>query len=640
MSLQDLNEKLHGRELHLDRAREHTTYEPDQEDVSDAPVISQFQKKEEWQKPATPSQEELLLDLEKQKRRRKIALVVGGIAGLILLGGLIFKIRAMLFDEERVTLEISGPKNVASAETVTYAISYANSNLASLDDAVLILSYPESFHPEADGRMKITGLRAEIPLGKIGANAHGKTSVSGKFFGAKGELAFLRGTLRFARGNLSDTLEKTTQFGLNVASSPLSLEITAPLELASGQETVYVVDYGNLSDMPFSNLRVKLDYPENFSFVSADPRPSEGDGVWYIGNLAGNAGNKIVIRGVLSGTRDEIKKVRGMIGYLQGDGNFVSYNANERQTRMIASPLTIYQTVNGSATSVNAGPGDELRYSIRYRNDGAIGVRDAIVTLELDSAQLDFSRLSLQKGAYDAARKMIVWKASDVPALARIEPGQGGEVAFSIPIFDSIVLRDGEKNLSVRSIAKIDSPDIPTPIGANKVIGSNTLFVKISALAAIDLKGFYKDEAFPNAGPIPPVVGQETTYTLHLGLGSASNDLTVAKASVALPTGVVYKGKSLPGNETVAFNDRTNELTWEVGTLAPGAKREIIFQIGVTPAPSQAGKEVTLVNGVIFTAEDSFTGQSVRVEKGAKTNFLPEDASVGMSGSQVQAASQ
>lgn len=638
MSLQELNDKLHGRELHLDRTREHTAYDPGTEQENPE-TVAQFQETEVWREPTVPSQEAVAADFAKQQRRRKIALIIGGIAGLILLGGIVFKIRSMLFSEERVELGISGPKNVASAESVTFTVSYANDNLASLDDAVLILSYPESFHPEAGGKARITGLRAEIPLGTIGANAHGKADISGKFYGSKGELGYLKGALRFTRGSLSDTLEKTAQFGVNVASSPVSLEITAPLELASGQEMVYVIDYGNLGDMAFSNLRIKMDYPEGFSFVSAEPRPSEGDAVWYVGNLAGNASSKITIRGVLSGTRDEAKKVRGMIGYFQGDGNFVSYNANERQTRMIASPLTIYQTVNG-ATDVNAKPGDELRYVIRYRNEGVIGMRDIIVTAELDSAYLDFSRLKLSQGAYDAARKMIVWKASDVPSFSRLEPGEEGELSFSIPIFDSIVLTGNEKNLSVRSITKIDSPDVPTPIGANKVIGSNTLFVKLSSLATIDLKGFYQDATLPNTGPIPPVVGQETTYTLHLVLGNSSNDLTGAKATVALPTGVAYKGKSLPGNETVAFNDRTNELVWEVGTLSPGAKREIIFRIGVTPAPSQAGKEVTLVNGVVFTSEDSFTGQDVRVNKGAKTNFLPEDASVGALGSQVKAASQ
>ena len=632
MGLQELNDKLHGRELHLDRAREHTPFEPGQGAV-DQETVSQFQKTEEWQKPAAATVETIKTDFAKQYRRRRIVIVLGSIAGLILLGGLVFKIRSMLFDENRVVLGIDGPKNVASAEPITFTLTYDNNNLITLNDVTVVLSYPEAFHLEADGNMKVTGLRAEIPIGKINPNAHEKTSITGKFYGSKGDLVYLRATLRYTPSNISSVFEKTTQFGINVATSPLSLEITAPQEMATGQDVEYVVDYSNTGDMAFSNLRVKMVYPDGFSFVSAEPRPSEGNTVWYLGNLTGNAGGKIIIRGVLTGNRDEYKKVNGSLGFFQGDGNFVSYSTGERQTRIIASPLSISQTVNG-LLEVNAAPGDVLNYVIHYQNDGQIGLRDAIVTLELDASLLDLSRLSLTRGTYNQAHKMFVWKASDVPSLARLEPGTGGEIFFSVPVANSITSQS-----SIRSVAKIDSPDVPTAIGSNKIIGSSTLYVKLSSLVTVDLKGFYRDAMLSNTGPVPPVVGQETTYTLHLSITNSANELTGAQAAIAFPTGIQYKGKSLPDGETVTFNDRTNELVWDMGTLSPGNKRrEIIFQVGLTPLPNQVDKEAALVNSTVFTAKDTFTGQDIRIEKGTKGTFLPEDASISAAGGQVQPA--
>ena len=642
MGLEALNEKLHGRDIHLDRARQHTPFDPGQ-GAADPDVESQFQKAEEWRDPIVESrataQELMFMDISTRKRRRRIAIVLGAVAGVMLIGGLIFKVRAMLFSEDRVTLSIAGPQDVASAEETTFTVTYANKNWAGLDNVTLVLSYPESFHPQSVGTGETSGSVAEFPLGTIKANSQGKVPITGKFYGSKGDLVYLQATFRYTPKSIASVFETKARFGVNVASSPLTLEITAPFELATGQDVEYVVDYGNKSDLAFTNLRVKMDYPPGFHFVSAEPKPSEGESVWYIGNFNAKADGKITIRGVLSGARDERKYVSGKIGFFQGEGKFVAYAENERQTRVIASPLSISQTVNG-LTELAVNPGDVLQYVISYKNDGVIGVRDAIITLEIDPRALDMSQLVLLRGgAYDAARKMILWKASDIPSLAKLEPGAGGDIAFIVPVSRSLAAL-GEKNLSIRSVAKIDSPDLPTPLGSNKIIGSNTLFVKLNSVISLALEPLYTDTTFPNTGPIPPKVGQETSYTLHLNVTNATNDLTGTRISIILPTGIQYNGKFAPVGETVAFNERTNELSWELGTFGAtaNAPRTLIFQVKTVPSANQAGKPLILVDSVTLTAKDVFTAQDIRVESGERNNFLRNDTVYNIASGDVQPA--
>ncbi len=639
MSLQELNDELHGREVHR-RVHEAIPYDPAVEPEKPE-VVGQFQTTEEWQNPVLGTTPDTLAAEAEQerKKRRYIALGLGGVALLLLLVGAAWKIHSMIFDEARVSVAIAGPKSVASAETVSFTLSYGNDNWSSLDDAVLVLTYPESFHPEEDGKIKVTGLRAEIPVGDIKSNSNGKVVVSGKFYGSKGDLGYLKATLQYLPTNVTSRLETSAQFGVSVASSPLSLELTAPQELASGQDVEYVIDYGNQSGMPFSNLRVKVDYPAGFRFVSAEPRPSEGEGMWNVGTLSGNAGNKIRIRGTLSGSRDEHKRVHARIGYVQGNGNFVVYSENERSTRIIASPLSIYQTMNGEVDAT-ATPGDLLQYVIRYRNDGNIGVRDTIVTFMVDSPLLDYTKLSLTKGAYDPSRKMIVWKASDIPTLRNLEPGQEGQIEFSVPVRADVQASGETRNFSVRSVATIDSPDVPTPIGSNKIISSNTLIVKLSSLITLDLKGYYEDAVFPNSGPVPPVVGQTTSYTMHLRVTNSSNDIRDTRVSIVLPTGIKYTGKVSPESETVRFNERTSEIVWELGSVAAGSAgtRELVFQVSTTPDPSLTGKAVDLVKSVTFTADDLFTNKEIRKETGTKNNYLEEDKTIAGKTNQVQPA--
>ncbi len=640
MGIEELNEKLHGRDVHLGRAEQHTPFDPGQ-GTTDPALESQFQKTEAWQKPVEkPSliQRFSLADVETRERRKRIAIVAGSIAGLLLLGGLIFQVRSMLFSEARVLVSVAGPKDVASAEETTFTISYDNNNWAALNDAMLVISYPESFRLQDGNNARISGVLAEIPLGKIEANAQGKIPIKGAFYGSKGDLVYFKVMLRYKPKNIETVFEKTTQFGVNVASSALGFEITAPLELATGQDVEYVVNYDNKSDTQFSNLRVKLEYPEGFYFVDAEPKPSEGESVWYVGNLNARADGKITVRGVLSGASGERKQIRGMIGFFQGDGKFATYAGNERQTRVVASPLSISQTVN-KLTEIAVNPGDTLRYTIRYRNDGNVGLRDTIVTVEIDPSLLDMGLLLLQNGAYDAARKTITWKASDIPSLGRFEPGTEGEITFSVPVVKTFAATSG-KNFSIRSVAKIDSPDIPTPIGSNKIIGSNTLYVKLNALVGIDVVPFYTDAVFPNTGPVPPRVGQETSYTLHLKVTNTSNDLKQSRISVIFPTGIRYDGKFSPAGETVVFNERTNELVWELGnfSLTKDTPRELVFQVAAIPSENQANRPLILVESTVFTAKDTFTNQDIRVEKGKQNSFLQFDEKYELTGSEVQPA--
>lgn len=640
MSLDELNEKLYGRDVHINREK-HTPFDPGQ-GASDPNVQSQFQRTEDWrpqkEKNKWSIRELLFTDVSGTRRFKRRTIAFGILGALIVIGGLIFFLRAMIFSEERVQVTVNGPQSVASAEEVTFMVTYENDNWRSLKNAALIFSYPQSFHPQDENGKEIKTPVIEIPLGKVKTNAEGKVVIKGKFYGFKGDVAYLKAALRYSQGGAEAVFEKTVQLGTNIFSSPLSLEITAPLELASGQNVEYVIDYGNASDIRFPNMRVKLEYPQGFQFVSSDPRPSEGESVWYVGNLKAKANGKIIVRGVLTGASGEQKRVRGTVGFFNDDGKFLVYAENERPTRVIASPFSIYQTVNG-ATDVTANPGEALRYVIRYKNESRIGMRDVIVTAEINTVFLDMSQLTLTSGAYDAARKIIVWKASDVPALGRIESGAGGELSFSVPVLAEISGANAQ-NLSIKSVVKIDSPDIPMVLGSNKIIGSNTLVVKLNSPISLDTRVVYDDAVFPNSGPLPPKVGQETSYTFHLKLANSLNALKEARVSIVFPGDVRYTGKFSPGNETVVFNERTNELVWELGVFDPtkGAPRELIFQAAITPIPSDVDKPLVLINNTTLIAKDAFTSRDVRVEQGEIENFLRYESSQKFVSGYVQPA--
>lgn len=636
MSLNDLNQSLYDPDSEAEkRTHKENQFDPNLSKPADT---EEFQRKEEWIKEKKGL-------TSGQKRAIKIGLwVLGGVIFLALLVVAVYKIKQSAFSEDRVSIFFDGPADVDSTQLTRYVIRYKNDNRANLSNAEILLNYPENYQPEAATNLQIINAsNSRIDLGKVEPHSEEEIILEGKFYAPKNYVAYLRVTLRYTPSNFNSVFQAQSQLGVNIKTSPISLEVAAPLEAADNNDVEYVVDYKNSSSLDFNDVRVKAEYPDGFQFVSSQPQSSEGNNFWYIGNLGAGQGGKILIRGKLQGSGDEGKIIKVFAGSSGSGGQFVIYTQNEKITRIITSPLSITQSVNG-LKNLSVNPGEKLDYVINYRNNSEIGLRDAIVTAEIKSAVLDFSKLQLQKGFYDSSRETITWKASDFPGLANLAPGNGGEIRFSIPVLSRVPVKtENDKNFTIVTVAKIDSPDVPTPIGSNKIIASDTLELKLNSKVVLETLGYYKDSAISNSGPVPPEVGKETSYTIHWKILNVSNDVADAKVVSTLPTGVKWLDKISPAGEKMTYNERTNQIIWEIGKLENGTgilgpKREVSFQVSIIPQVNQAGKEAPILGLSLFTAKDLFTAKELNLENQEKNTMLTEDPSIGNDGYRVVGA--
>lgn len=627
MSLDDLEKKLYDPDSGVEK-REHESSQFD-------PTVSQkenseiFKKEKDWGTPNSIKKE------EKIKMMKIGGIVLGSIALATFLVIGFVKFRQAAFSEKRVIVKIEGPLKINSSTESKYKISFKNDNRAELRNAKLTLNYSENFKPKENQYLKIENpSNSRINIGTIKSREEKEFEISGSFFAAKDTTIYLNAILEYTPSNFNSIFVSKGQLGVKVDSSPLFLEIQAPSEVVSGNKVDYVIDYRNLSSEYFDGVKLKIDYPEGFSFVSSQPSPSEGSGIWYLGSMNPNQSGKLVVSGTINGENGENKLVKVYLGYTGENGEFVIFDQKERPTKMTSTILSISQLIN-ERTDLNVNAGEVLRWKIKYKNNGNIALKDAIITLEVDSRILDYSRIEMSKGFYDASRKMITWKAAEISELANLAPGQSGEVTFSIPVLSRIpVENSNDKNFTIVSTAKIDSPSIPTPIGSNKVVASNRMELKLNSKIVLDIKGYHKDTNISNLGSIPPKVGQETTYVIHWKIINISNDIANTKVTSFIPSGVKWTGKIYPEGESIIFNERTNQIEWNIGNLESGVgiiepEKEVSFQISVTPQINQIGEPLTLLNPSILTANDLFTGSELRVETREKDNRLQEDPTVG-----------
>lgn len=568
------------------------------------------------------------------KKGLKYALI--GIGAVILIAGAlygIYKYRQTSFNEEMTIVSISGLDKVESGKLLTYEIKYENKNRATLENAVLKIYYPDNFKPEDNPDFITEGpTSGNFSLGNIKGKTSGQVRFNGRVYSPKGALMNIKAELNYTPSVFNSTFIAKEQFSVNVVSTPITLEITAPQDISSGDAINYLVSYKNVGSEDFENIRIRADFPEGFTFSKSDPKTSEGNNTWYIGHLSAGQEGKITISGKLEGERDQTRKFNAYVGTIENDV-FVSYNDEYWDTKIAASPLSISQTVNEKKELIG-NAGDTLRFTITYKNEGTLGLRNVVIKEELDSPVLDYATLNMEGGYYDSKEKTITWKASDFKQLSNLSPGQSGTIKFDLKIKNILPINnENDKNFLISSIAKIDSPDVPTPVAMNKIIAGNRIDIKVNSKLVLETGGYYNDKTIANSGPVPMRVNKDTTYTIHWIARNVSNDVKDAKVEATLPTGVSYAGKVIPENADFKYNERTNSITWNLGTVSAGTgisknPAEIAFQIKVRPSVAQVGKEIDLVNQAVFSAKDVFTGTDLKAIVDKKTNLLKEDTAL------------
>jgi hypothetical protein len=226
--------------------------------------------------------------------------------------------------------------------------------------------------------------------------------------------------------------------------------------------------------------------------------------------------------------------------------------------------------------------------------------------------------VTAQGGYYDSEKNVIFWKASDIPALKNLQPGEEGSVTSGVLITDLVPMKnENDRNFKLTTHVEIESLDVDSPIWQNKRIRSAEKVTKVHSKLILNILAVYNDGELPNTGPIPLQKGKETTFTVRFSVMNTSNDLKNVIVNTSLPSGIIWKDSYLPENANITANPRGNDVKWVLGTVDSGVGfispiRTLAFQVGVKPSSNQTvASRVEILNPVTITALDSYTEQEI-----------------------------
>lgn len=571
--------------------------------------------------------EQQFMSIKKYKKKKLISRLIAtffilAVAAAGYLGYIYF---FQTFKKSDVSLRITGPESVESGENVEFSVSYQNRSDFDLENAVLVFQWPQGAVPKDS-----TSLAIEQRLGTIASGRAKSFVFEGQFFGATNDKLSVGATLKYVPKDQGKTYESKAAFESIISTTPFSVVMSMPPRAVSGNEVELLVEYQNLSETPFSDMQLKLEYPEGFVFSSSEPAPSFSNNIWEFDKISGKESGKMKIKGVLSGRDNENKLFQAFIGKSEKD-EFIVYNEEDTTVVMSSTILLVYQTINESR-EVAASLNDRLYYKITYRNTSDIAIPNVVISAKLDGVAIDHKSFDINLGSFSGATNSIIWNAAGVRELGIVGPGEQGEVKFSLRIKDKLDIASfNDKNFVVSSTVKVESDQIPESLKGIPIGNEDKVDVKVNTVVDFSMRGFYKDAPIENTGPMPPRVGQKTTYNIVWQLTNTSNDIDNARIEASLPPNVAWESKISPQTANIAYDKSSGKIVWDIGKIPSGAgfimpAMQAAFKVSILPGLADVGKTVELISKAKFEGTDSFTGISLSQEEDKKTTYLIEDS--------------
>ncbi len=560
-----------------------------------------------------------------------ILVVAGLIATYMFYGG------SRSFSNERVGVRILGSGFSDGGAPLSVSIEITNTNKTALTNAQVTVAY------EKDSGSTIGDPYTYLPkvtIGTIDAGATKSVEQTVVLYGEQNATKNIKATLEYRMQGSNALLSKVATLPVVISRAPVTLSFDGPLTTTPNQPMSFTLKATSNSDVPIQHLLLSVEYPAGFVFSSATPTPSYGNNVWALGDLAQGAEQIITFTGALKGFEGEDRIFRVSSGVESGTDKTrigLVYNALTHTVALSKSFLGVTASINGSPLDeVPLPTNTESNVTINYTNTLDTRVSDAQITVVLGGNSFDQNSVSTQDGFFNSTTSTITFDKSTIGALAMLEPGQSGELEFSVTPRDAwsgtSLIQNPVISFSVNVSGKQSGFG-----GVTEVTNVLHKSVKFGTLFQLATETLYSAGPFQNTGGIPPHVGVETTYTIVWNIKNTANIASGVEVHATLPSYVTFKNRIYPATAGLTYDPTSRTLSWKVGKVNAGAgfispDTSVAFQIGFIPSISQINMTPNLIVGTEANGIDTFTNKPLHVTKGNSTT-TPTD---GSGGGQVQ----
>jgi hypothetical protein len=535
-------------------------------------------------------------------------IIAFGIAAFVFFGGV------NQVSSKNVDIKVVGPLSVGAGQESSFDINIINNNNVDLDSASLLVEY-------ATGTRSTTDLTKELNqdrfvLGKIKSGESYNQNIRAVFFGEKEDIKQLKISLEYRVQNSSALFYKDKIYEVTISSAPVIITSTYPKEVNSNQDISFSIELASNSKDKLNNFLVNVEYPFGFVFKGASPSASYNNNIWQFSNLNSGEKKTILINGTIIGQDSEEKVFKINAGTASTDDERViaiPFSQSMESILVKKSFVGVNTLINGKEGDFTAQGGNQINTGLTITNNLPSILYDASVEVTFNGGAFDGSSVLTDNGGFfQSFNNTILWDKRSVSEFSEMAPGSQEKLSFRLsPLLYAKVASGAKPEIDMTITAKgnriLDS-------GSSEVVSSmETRKIVLGTDLSLSSKIARSLGSIENSGPIPPKINTPTTYTVIWSINNSFNQVSNVEVRATLPSYVKWTNIKSPSSEIFSFNQSTNEVVWNVGSVLPNTgfgslKREIDFQLQFLPSISQVGQSPIILGQSSISGTDKVTG--------------------------------
>lgn len=557
-------------------------------------------------------------------------------------------------DAAAVELSIEGKSEAMAGEEFIYLVNYQNLSNVTIKNLKIEATYPENFI-FISSEPSVSNANNVWQLPDLAGHRSAQLQIRGRLVGPADSNNVIAARLTYTPSNFSSEFKKEFTYSTLIKDIGINMDFDYIASSMVGETNEIGVRFSAKENNNLHNFRMTLVPADNMELINPSKASTSGSapglkdslpatttqeispGVWQASEVSAQEQEiRIFFR-----FREKISDKQDVILSFEqddGSGKFRKFLDKAISYEVVKNNLNLAMIVNGTRDGGGVDFGQTMNYSIIYSNKGEEDLRDVVIMAVLNGPDyLDWTTL-MDKNRGRLTDNTITWSKEEIADLALLPQGKEGVIDFSIRVASSTDL-DVTKDYQIKSYAQFSLTSSSSPRQAGEDARSNTVIMKINSdLGLKEEIRYFSDDNIPvGVGPLPPKVGQTTSFKIYWTVTNNLHELSETRVEAALPANVKWEGKNSASVGTLQYDQAAGKVIWLIGRMpitVPNATAE--FSVSITPGGDDRDKIMVILPGANLTATDSVTKAQISKSIKAKTTRLEDDLIANIDGRVVE----
>jgi len=501
----------------------------------------------------------------------------------------------------------SNPEKLTNGQETEFTLNYTNPTSDELTDVTLVLKLPTGLKNPQYNISDFDTKTSTLNISTLAAKASGQFKVKGLLIGNFQDKQEFIAAINY-KNKYGLSRQEFFNQQITLTDSVLKTEIKFPDKVIANSIFNASLNLNNTSSFNFDSVKVRISGPDNFTLrqIKLD---NVGANTYLIGKL--NAGQNFSqdFSAKISGAKEASATITTEIIASYNNEEFVLNKIDNTITTSLAHLQLGFLNLEANR---NIAPGGKATYTLYYKNNETYTLNNVELGLALNGDYVDTNYLA--KNYKSAQGNTAMFNQNDYPQLAKIQPGQEGQIQVQAAAKSDIVftqyLETGYK-LEATVLASYDDPDLKTRV----TLESDPVYTQLDSNLNLKTTAMFYTSSGDQigVGSVPPIVGEYTSYWVIIKINNTNNKIKDLKVTAKVPAGIDFTNiYNVTDGDQINFDETSRELQWDISNVLAFAgifnpSPEARIQLAITPTADQVGKSPLLLTDIKATASDEVT---------------------------------